>query len=335
MNEEYPLISVVVPVYNQEKFIAETLESVINQTYTNLQILVSDDGSSDCSYDVIKEYALKDERIEILHNNNNVGICGNFNRLFDNVRGEYVAFFSGDDVMMPDKLRKQYELLKDNPAVVVVHHNAWLIDGESNKKSLHQKNQLPLNNPLDWALKTNWFHAKRIAPLLPTSCLARTDYYLKARYDNRFKYKHELLFTIEDYHANPNGKWVYLKEPLIFYRMHESNFTNNPAFTNYLNAEKFKLADIALDKCPALKKRIKYYKLFMLFETIIFKWYNQEQKEIDVKQEYKNEANLVLRLILGIAVFLKNINLYGVISHLLHYTIYRPLFYIKYNNYIR
>src|SRR5690606_18992518 len=136
------------------------------------------------------------------------------NKLFDNVKGEFIAFFSGDDVMSEDKLMQQYNILNKNPAAVVVHHNAKLIDGDNNEAGLHRKEQLPLFNPLDWALKADWFHAKKIAPLLPTTCLARTDYYLKARYNNSLRYKHELLFTVEDYYQNPKGEWHYINKPL-------------------------------------------------------------------------------------------------------------------------
>lgn len=335
MSSKYPLISVIVPVYNHEKFIAQALESVINQTYSNLQILVSDDKSTDKSSEIINEYAAKDKRIEVLQNDKNLGICDNFNQLFDNVKGEYVAFFSGDDVMVQDKLEKQFLFLENHPDVVVVHHNAWLIDQNSNKKSLHQDKLIPLNNPLDWALKTDWFHAKKIAPLLPTTCLARSEYYLNARYDKSFKYKHELLFTIEDYCKHPEGKWGYIKEPLLLYRMHENNFTHNPAFTQYLNEEKFKLAEIALERCPDLKKRIEDYTMFMLYETILFKYYDEKHAETHVLKKFKKNASLYQLLLLKLAVSLNKLKVYWLFARIVNYLYYRPVYYMKYYHYNR
>lgn len=329
--QDLPLISVVIPVYNHEKFIAQSLESVISQTYSNLQILVSDDKSSDNSLNIIEQYAAKDKRIEILRHDTNLGICGNFNSLFDAVKGEFVAFFSGDDVMSANKLMLQYELLSKTTGAVVVHHNAQIIDGNGVVKYMHRGNMLPLCNPLDWALKADFFHLRKIAPLLPTTCLAKTDYYLHARYNKNFKYKHELLFTIEDYCNNPQGKWLYINQPLLSYRLHENNFTNNPTFTTYLNEEKFKLADMALQKCPALKKRITSYRLFMLFETIVYKWYNNAEELKELKTQYGSEAGLGKKIILEMGVLLQNLRLYGMVSKMLH-RLYRPFYLMKYYN---
>lgn len=334
MSSSLPLISVVIPVYNHEQFIAQSLESVLSQSYPNLQVIVSDDKSSDNSLSIIEEYASKDNRIEVLYHEKNLGICGNFNSLFNAVKGEFVAFFSGDDVMLADKLLKQYEVFKNNPEVAVVHHNAWLIDDNGNKEREHLDKQVPLCNPLDWALKTDWFHIKRIAPVLPTTCLARVDYYLSARYNDSFKYKHELLFTIEDYCKQPNAKWIYLKEPLLLYRTHESNFTNNQQFRKYLNEEKFKLAQFALERCPGLKARIENYVNFMLYETILFNSYDENYIEADIRMQFSS-AGLGWRLLTSISRGLNSVRLYWPLSRFLHYTIYRPLYFLKYSHLIR
>jgi glycosyltransferase involved in cell wall biosynthesis len=327
-----PLVSVVMPVYNQEKYVAAALESVLNQTYTNLEILVGDDASKDRSLAIIRAYAAKDNRIKVLSAESNLGICGNFNRLFDSVTGEYVAFFSGDDIMMPNKIATQLDILENNKDIVVVHHDAWIIDDTNNRIRKHRDKHLPLYNPLDWALKADWFHSKRIAPLLPTTCLARTGYYLYARYDKRFKYKHELLFTIEDYCNDPKGKWQYIDEPMIEYRHHENNFTNNALFRQHLDTEKFLLHDAAKEKCSVLNHRLKEYKLFVIYETLLFKFYGSDAEVIELKKYYNDHAFLFQKLLLRLSMMLNRMNIYWAASKYVHY-MYRPFYSLKYKIY--
>ncbi len=321
-----PLISVVMPVYNQEAYIAEALESVLAQTYTNLEILISDDCSKDASLEIIKSYAARDARIKVLPSERNLGICGNFNKLFDSVSGEFLAFFSGDDVMMPEKLATQLAVLQQHPEVVVVHHDALFINESGTITGRHSDNTLPLRNPLDWALKADWFHVRRIAPVMPTSCLARTNYYLHARYDDRFKYKHELLFTIEDYANAPEGKWYYIKQPLMKYRKHADNFTVNPLFTRHMNAERKLLADVARKKAPALSGRVADYELFAAYEAILFNWDDGGDTLSANRSFFADHAPLHKKIYLALAKALNAVRLYWPVSNALHRYIYRPFY---------
>ena len=84
-------ISVLVPIYNQEKYLRRCIESIINQTYTNLEIILIDDGSEDKSYEIIEEYTNKDKRIKGLKIKNN-GVADARNKAIDNVTGEYFSF---------------------------------------------------------------------------------------------------------------------------------------------------------------------------------------------------------------------------------------------------
>ena len=96
-----PLASILSPCYNVEKFLPQCLDSIINQTYSNLQIVLIDDGSKDDTWRVMQDYAGKDNRIEIYHQENQ-GVAATRNHLLDKVKGDYVLFVDSDDWIEPD-----------------------------------------------------------------------------------------------------------------------------------------------------------------------------------------------------------------------------------------
>ncbi len=329
-----PLISVLVPVYNHEKYIAKAIESIINQTYNNIEIIISDDSSLDSSLSIIMDYAEKDNRIQVLDNKINKGICGNFNQLFDNAKGSFIVFFSGDDVMLPTKIERELSLLLDDSDAVVIHHNAWVIDENDNILYKHLQKNLPLLNPLDWGLKVDWFHAKKISPLLPTTCLARREYYLGARYNSHLKGKHELLFTIEDYYHFPMGKWLYIKEPLSMYRMHPENFSNSKEYQGHINSDSLKLFEIANENCPGLRRRIKKARAFFLYERIAFNMFENENEKSKFLKYFERDSNLWSKIIVQIAKIAIKTKLYWPFSNVLH-SMYVPIYKLLYSKHVK
>ena len=105
-----PVVSIIVPVYNVKSYVGECVESLCRQTYTNLEILLVDDGSTDGSGEVCDEYAGRDERIRVIHQANR-GLSGARNTGLDNVQGEYIAFVDSDDLVSPNYVETLYELL--------------------------------------------------------------------------------------------------------------------------------------------------------------------------------------------------------------------------------
>lgn len=107
-----PLVSVLMVNYNHEKTIKRTIESVLNQTYKNIQFIIVDDGSKDGSIEVIKSF--KDPRIELfeLHDNNHICLATNFG--FKKVKGDYLARIDSDDIWYPEKLKKQLQFINNN-----------------------------------------------------------------------------------------------------------------------------------------------------------------------------------------------------------------------------
>lgn len=106
-------ISVIIPVYNVEKYLSECLDSVIGQTYTNLEIILVDDGSTDASGALCNEYAKKDERIKVVHKSNG-GVSSARNVALKEISGKYFAFIDSDDVVLPEYLQTLYTLLTEN-----------------------------------------------------------------------------------------------------------------------------------------------------------------------------------------------------------------------------
>lgn len=106
------LVSIIMPSWNTERFIAETIQSVIEQTYENWELLIVDDCSSDNTDEVVASF--KDDRIKYFHNERNIGAALTRNRAMQEAKGEWIAFLDSDDLWMPEKLELQIAFMKEN-----------------------------------------------------------------------------------------------------------------------------------------------------------------------------------------------------------------------------
>lgn len=130
LNEDtVPVISVLMPVFNGENYLKEAVESILNQTYRDFEFLVLDDGSTDDSLKILREYAAKDSRIRVIARENR-GLTFTLNELLSNARGEFVARMDADDVSLPGRFDRQVTFLKENPKVVCVGGAYQMIDSE-------------------------------------------------------------------------------------------------------------------------------------------------------------------------------------------------------------
>lgn len=111
-----PLISVIVPVYNVEKYLCECLDSLLNQTYTNIEIILVDDESKDNSGIICDQYASKHEKVKVIHKKNNGGLGFARNTGLDNVKGSHVIFVDSDDYISIDYVEKMYTAMNENKA---------------------------------------------------------------------------------------------------------------------------------------------------------------------------------------------------------------------------
>ena len=107
------LISVIVPVYNVESYVAECIESIQNQTYMNLEIILVNDGSTDNSGDICDQYATYDERIKVIHKEN-AGVSAARNTGIEAANGDYIAFVDSDDYIAPNMYEDMLRILKEN-----------------------------------------------------------------------------------------------------------------------------------------------------------------------------------------------------------------------------
>lgn len=108
------LVSIITPNYNCARFISQTIESVLAQTYSDWEMLIVDDCSTDGSYEIALEYAAKDRRIKVIRNEKNSGAAVSRNKAIEVAQGEFVAFLDSDDLWIPEKLEKQIAFMREN-----------------------------------------------------------------------------------------------------------------------------------------------------------------------------------------------------------------------------
>lgn len=111
-----PLVSVVMPIYNVERFLKQAVDSVISQTYTNIELIAVDDCSTDRSKQIMQEYAKRDSRIHFIENEKNLGVAMTRNRGIQAAKGSHIALLDSDDVWMSSKLERQMALLRSENA---------------------------------------------------------------------------------------------------------------------------------------------------------------------------------------------------------------------------
>lgn len=128
-----PLISIVMPAYNAERFVEQAVRSVMQQTVTEWELLVLDDGSKDGTKQILQRLAQEDDRIRFLPNAHNMGVAKTRNRGFDLCRGQYIALLDSDDLWHPDKLEKQLALLQQEDADLV--YTSYAIIDSGNQKT--------------------------------------------------------------------------------------------------------------------------------------------------------------------------------------------------------
>lgn len=124
-----PLLSVVMAVYNGEKHLHESIDSVLLQTYSRFELIIVNDGSTDESEYIIREYAEKDKRIIYLKNDLNLGQSKTRNKAINIAKGEYIVIVDSDDICLPDRFEKQIMFFEKNPNVDVLGSDYCLFSG--------------------------------------------------------------------------------------------------------------------------------------------------------------------------------------------------------------
>lgn len=137
-----PRVSVLMSVYNGKAYLREAVESILSQSFTDFEFIITNDGSTDGTLDILKEYAAKDKRIQIVNNPKNIGLTKSLNEAILKARGEYIARMDADDISYPDRLKLQVEFFNSHPSYGLV--GAWGIEiddkgNEVNRRKLPTK----------------------------------------------------------------------------------------------------------------------------------------------------------------------------------------------------
>lgn len=121
-----PMVSVIMPVYNAQKYIGKAIESVLDQTFRDFELILIDDCGKDASVDIAKGYT--DQRIKMFHNPGNMGIAYSRNRAIRESSGKYIAIMDDDDISMPDRFKQQVDFMEHNPTIDVAGGQSSMID---------------------------------------------------------------------------------------------------------------------------------------------------------------------------------------------------------------
>lgn len=144
------LVSIITPAYNCEKFISQTIQSVLAQTYTNWEMIIVNDKSIDNTMDIVEHYLLKESRIKLINLENNSGVVIARNTALNAAKGRYIAFLDSDDCWKKDKLTKQLDFMKKNDYAFT--YTSYEHMNETGEKAL-KKVKIPLQQNYNQGLK--------------------------------------------------------------------------------------------------------------------------------------------------------------------------------------
>jgi glycosyltransferase involved in cell wall biosynthesis len=203
MSISKPLVTIGIPCYNVEKFIALSIRSVLAQTYSNFELLITDDGSKDHTLEEIRKF--DDPRIIVIADGENHGISYRLNQQIRLAKGEYFIRMDGDDIMFTDRIEKEVNFLIEHQDVDVVGSGAVIIDDENQIIGIRQE-QMNLCKPEDALNGSTFIH--------PTVA-GKLQFFRKYLYD-------EQLSGVEDKDLWCRGLqdsvYAIIQEPLLFYR---------------------------------------------------------------------------------------------------------------------
>lgn len=248
------MISIVIPFYNAEKYLTKAIDSVIWQTYHDYKLILLDDGSTDSSLKIAKEYAEHDHRIKVISDGENRNLGFRLNQIPYLVDTKYLARMDADDIMHPERIEKQIKTLESNPQIDVLGTNAYSIDENDFVVGIRIK---PSNEIL-----------RKVNTFIHPTIVAKTEWFKKNPYNVQAVRVEDIelwMRTSEKYN------FQMLSEPLFFYREFGGGY-----YKKYMKS------------IPCLGKmvlnnnfKIKYILLFLktLMATIVYFLYSKLQIE--------------------------------------------------------
>ena len=269
------LITIIVPIYNVEKYIKQCLDSLVNQTYKNLEIICVDDCGTDNSMNIVEEYADKDSRIKILKQSENRGQGEARNLGIDNANGEYIYFIDSDDFIEKNYIKELVDIAEKENVDLVCNVNIlkYYSENDFKNKQLKDKNQFTLNKKLEWNDKL-----LKVLPISAWCKLYKTDLLKKNKIyfaDNKLKF--------EDFYF-----WYILKNQLKnIYIFYGSTYFYRQRNGSTMSVNKYNKND-CFDSLHIIELLYKYYEENNILDkcSIPFGWLNKYFKKMNNKNEF-------------------------------------------------
>ncbi len=210
-----PVVSVIMPCYNSDKYLEEAVDSILDQTFPNFELIIVDDGSTDKTWEIIQEYKKKDFRIVATKNLHKKGVPGGMNTGLDLCRGAYITRMDSDDISLPSRFEKQVAFLIENDGYGYCSVNMSAF-GKINSSALYKKPAAPLEWLFFWSNPVPSAAAMYRAEIIKENNIRFRDYKVAQDYD--------FLAQV----ATKAKGYVLYDESLYHYRIHvKSNFQKN------------------------------------------------------------------------------------------------------------
>ncbi len=209
MNE--PLVSIVIPFYNNETTLLDAVKSVFIQTYQNWELILLNDGSKDKSLEIAN--SIKDKRVKVVNDGSNRGLVFRLNQAVSLVSGEYIARMDGDDLMHPERIEKQMKMFLLNPDVDLVDTGAYSIDEVG--MPLGIRGLVPIQYDEKFIINN--------AMLLHASIIGKKEWFIKNKYDEVYVRAEDRELWLRTYKYS---KFERVKEPLYIVREGKVNVRN-------------------------------------------------------------------------------------------------------------
>ncbi|MBO4712066.1 glycosyltransferase [bacterium] len=222
-----PKISVVMPVYNREQYLKESVESILNQTFTDFEFIIVDDQSTDSSWKIIQEYASKDSRIVAVKNTGKKGCYPARNCGHKLAKGKYIAVMDSDDISLPERLKTQFNFMEQNPEIGICGSWAKTFGDENNELKPPQNHERIRD--------ANFFFCSMVHPTI------------MFRNKDEIVYSEEALFS-QDYELFCRKindlKFANIPKILLLYRVHKNQIGNAKKAEQDHNANTIKLRNL-------------------------------------------------------------------------------------------
>lgn len=200
-------ISIGIPFFNAELYLADSIKSVINQSFNDWELILIDDGSTDQSLDIAKSFAEKDSRIRLISDGNNKKLPARLNQIIQESKYDYVARMDADDLIHPDRLKIQIEFLEKNPEFDLVSTGVVSINDINQIRGIRCVN----------SIYTDFSIIKRNYPIVHASVLARKSWYNRNKYDVSLPRSEDFELWCRTI-SNSDLKLAVLPEALYYYR---------------------------------------------------------------------------------------------------------------------